>query len=67
MCPCYATNLSTFHVKSGFSRWCYNKPVNTSEKKKVMEQFSDLTRIKSHPESLYDFRVYYILCILNFT
>ena len=29
-----------------------NKPVNMSEKKKkVMEQFSDPTRIKWHPES----------------
>ena len=40
-----------------------NKPVKISEKKKktkVMEQFSDPTRIKWHPESLYDFKVYYV-------
>ena len=48
-------------VKSWFSGRRYNKPVNMSEKKKVMEQFNDPTRIKWHPESLYDFK----LCILN--
>ena len=31
-----------------------------SEKNKVMEQFSDPTRIKWYPESLYDFKVYYV-------
>ena len=37
-----------------------NKPGNMSEKKKVMEQFSDPTRIKWHPESLYDYKLYYV-------
>ena len=38
MCPCYATNLYACHVKSWFSRRRYNKPVNMSQKRKVMEQ-----------------------------
>ena len=37
-----------------------NKPVNMSEKKKVREQFSDPTRIKWRPESLYDYKLYYV-------
>ena len=38
-----------------------NKPVNKVKKKtKVMEQFGDPTRIKWHPESLYDFKVCYV-------